>query len=419
MDISNIRITSVLSVSLLVTHLAAASPDFLSRPATNARIISNRTALVTITLLNREHQPLSNTIISVNHLRHRFLFGCNAFMLNSCPGRELETEYRNHFTRLFNFATLPFYWNSYEPEPAKTTQAAITPMLRWCRENRIEPKGHPLVWHECLPQWIMKKSPDQAYADLLRRITREIQSFPGEIDTWDVLNEPVVMPSYNTNSNPLACYCAWTGITAMISQTFSVARCASPKATLILNDYNISPKYVDIIRTSLNAGASIDVIGIQSHMHGGYWGKEKLWEVCERFARFGLPLHFTELTITSTTGEELQAREVDECYRVLFSHPAVQAVTWWDLSDRGAWRGAPAGLLRNDMKPKKAYAALDTLINKEWRTGPLIVKTDENGQAVFRGFLGEYTMIAANTTNTIALACKGQTNILLRSGTVQ
>ena len=145
------------------------------------------------------------------------------------------------------------------------------------------------------------------------------------------------------------------------------------------------------------------------------WGKEKLWEVCERFAQFGLPLHFTELTITSTKDEELQARQVEECYRVLFSHPAVQAVTWWDLSDRGAWRGAPAGLLRKDMKPKKAYDVLYNLVNKEWRTGPLTVQTDKNGHAVFRGFLGEYRMIAGNTTNTIALVCKGQTNIVLQS----
>ena len=42
-----------------------------------------------------------------------------------------------------------------------------------------------------------------------------------------------------------------------------------------------------------------DVIGIQSHMHGGYWGAARTWEVCERFARFGKPLHFTETTVVS------------------------------------------------------------------------------------------------------------------------
>ena len=29
-------------------------------------------------------------------------------------------------------------------------------------------------------------------------------------------------------------------------------------------------------------------------MHQGYWGEEKTLDVLERFARFGLPIHFTE-----------------------------------------------------------------------------------------------------------------------------
>ncbi|WP_443110867.1 endo-1,4-beta-xylanase [Butyrivibrio sp. AE3009] len=47
----------------------------------------------------------------------------------------------------------------------------------------------------------------------------------------------------------------------------------------------------------LNAGVPISAIGIQSHQHQGYWGKEKLEEVLERFAHFGLPIHFTENTL--------------------------------------------------------------------------------------------------------------------------
>jgi len=408
-----LSLTSLISLFLAVSCCAAAQ-DILSNPAINARIISNRTAQVTITLLNQEHQSLTNTTITISHVRHNFLFGCNAFMLNSCPETKLETAYRDHFKGLFNFATLPFYWSAYEKKPGKTSQAAIAKMVRWCRANNINPKGHPLAWHKCLPQWILKKSPEQVYANLSRRITREILDFKGEISTWDVLNEPVIMPSYKTNSNPLARYCVRAGITTMISQTFSVARSAAPNAILTLNDYNTSQRYADIIKSSLNAGVPIDVIGIQSHMHNGYWGKEKLWKVCERFAQFGTPLHFTELTITSSEGEAIQAQQVEECYRILFSHPAVQAVTWWDLSDRGAWRNAPAGLLRKDMSPKPAYAALRKLVNKEWHTGPLTIKTDTKGQATFRGFRGDYHLIRSNTTNTFTLAYSGHTNIVLQ-----
>ena len=84
--------------------------------------------------------------------------------------------------------------------------------------------------------------------------------------------------------------------------------------------------------------------------------------------------------------------QVAELYRVLFSHPAVEAVTWWDFCDQGAWQGAPAGFLRDDTTPKPSYEALKRLIKKDWWTGPLKLTTDAAGRVTFRGFLGDYTI---------------------------
>ncbi|MCD6507549.1 hypothetical protein J7M22_13115 [Candidatus Poribacteria bacterium] len=47
---------------------------------------------------------------------------------------------------------------------------------------------------------------------------------------------------------------------------------------------------------------------------------------------------------------------------MLFSHPSVEAITWWDFSDRGAWQGTAAGFLRKDMSPKPAYERLTELV---------------------------------------------------------
>jgi hypothetical protein len=46
----------------------------------------------------------------------------------------------------------------------------------------------------------------------------------------------------------------------------------------------------------------------------------------------------------------------------------VQAITWWDFSDHGAWQRAAAGWLRKDMSPKPVYERLHSLIKGEWWT---------------------------------------------------
>ncbi|MGB2820519.1 MAG: endo-1,4-beta-xylanase, partial [Phycisphaerae bacterium] len=174
-------------------------------------------------------------------------------------------------------------------------------------------------------------------------------------------------------------------------------------------------------------GVKIDVVGIQSHMHGGYRGAAWAWNTCERFARFGKPLHFTETTIisgemkaqirwhgpayqdwpTTPEGEKRQAEQVAELYTVLFSHPAVEAVTWWDFSDN-AWLGAPAGLVRKDMSPKPAYDRLMKLVKGEWWTAERQLKTDSAGQVAFRGFLGDYEVRAAGAVGAFTLDSPGK-----------
>ncbi len=150
------------------------------------------------------------------------------------------------------------------------------------------------------------------------------------------------------------------------------------------------------------------MIGIQCHQHENVWSPEKTWDICERFAKVGKPLHFTGATILSgqpgweskqqnprfdwastPEGEQRQAEEVAQFYTILFSHPAVQAITWWDFSDQGAWQQAPAGLVRADMTPKPAYDALMKLIKGEWWTRAE-ARVSHPGAAKFHGFYGDY-----------------------------
>jgi hypothetical protein len=164
-------------------------------------------------------------------------------------------------------------------------------------------------------------------------------------------------------------------------------------------------------------------------MHQGYWGVEKTQEILQRYARFKLPIHFTENTLVSgkimppeivdlndyvvdewpstPDGLERQAREVVTHYRTLFADPNVESITWWGFVD-GGWLKAPSGFITEDNRVKPAYEALRKLIRDEWWTKPANLVTDDTGSLTVTGFLGEYEAVCADETTRFKLEKQGE-----------
>ncbi|WP_347243228.1 endo-1,4-beta-xylanase [Thermogutta sp.] len=359
-------------------------------------------------LVTLEGKPVANAEVTVEQTRHAFLFGCNIFKWGRIEDPKLEEAYRQRFAEIFNYATVGFYWPTYERRQAEPSHEYARQVAEWCREHGIAVKGHPLAWNFVDPAWL-PDDPKEILRLQLARIEDCVSRFAGLIDRWDVVNEATEFdrPSCQQRGPKMTRMWQEVGQTEFTKLCFERARKANPNATLIINDYVISPKYERLLEQLVDDQNRpiFDVIGIQSHMHGGTWSNGQIWDVCERFSRFKVPLHFTETTIvsgelgrgrprpwvTTPEGEEYQAREVVRFYTMLFSHPAVQAITWWDFSDYRAWQGAPAGLLRQDMSPKPAYTELYKLIKQKWWTRETVI-TDAAGRVKFRGFAGDYTL---------------------------
>ena len=372
------------------------------------RIEKHRKADALLKLLGPDGKQLqTGTPIKVDQKRHKFLFGCNLFKLHGCKTPQDNADYEKHFADMLNFATLPFYWWNYERQKGVTNDPQIEEMVRWAKAQNITTKGHPLAWNYAEQKWL-PDDPEAAMQLQMKRIERCVRKFKGDIDIWDVVNEATHYDrdQCKKNAPKLTEAIRKMGIGAYVRAAFKAARQASPDATLLINDYRTDPAYVNKVISQLaEAGKpQYDVIGIQSHMHGSYWGAKRAWQVCDTFAKFGVPLHFTETTVvsgpksqdgwlTTPDGEIEQAKHVAEFYTALFSHPAVEAITWWDFTDQGAWQRAPAGFLRADMTPKPAYHQLKGLIKGKWWT-----KTEASiapgGKAEFRGFLGQYEVAA-------------------------
>lgn len=395
-----------LSVGAALGGEAPSDDDLLAKA--DQRIEQHRKADATLLVVDASGKPIPGAKVAVEQTRHAFLFGSNIFMWGKVGNEKGEEAYRQRFSELLNYATLPFYWPSYEPRQGQPIHEHTGEVARWCKEQGIATKGHPLAWNFSDPRWL-PSDPDEIRRLQMARIDDCVSRFAGLIDRWDVVNEATHFDreEFLRNSPKMSAMWKKVGQIEFTRECFEHARKANPKATLLINDYRTDPAYEKLIEKLVDEQGKrlYDVIGIQSHMHGGIWSNQQIWRVCERFARFGVPLHFTETTVvsgprgkdgkgwlTTPEGEATQAREVVRFYTMLFSHPAVEAITWWDFSDYHAWQGAPAGFLRSDMSPKPAYEELKKLIKGKWWT-KTEATTDAKGKTAFRGFQGEYRVV--------------------------
>ena len=412
-------------------------PDIVVTPPGSP--YAHRTARTVVTVTGADGRPLPGAEVTVAQRRHAFTFGNIGFDLVALANDEHDgapsvfggardnlQPLADLWLDVFNTATLPFYWRRFEAERGHPETARLMATARWFRERGVTLKGHPLVWHTLAPQWLLPMSDDEVEAATRARVTREVRDFAGLVDTWDAINEVVIMPVFTAEENAITRLARRDGRVAMIRLAFETARAANPAVTLLLNDFDLSERYERLIEEVLAAGVRIDALGLQSHMHQGYWGEEKTIGILERFAPFGLPLHWTETTLVSghvmppeiedlndyqvdswpstPDGEARQADELVRHYRTLVEHPAVQAITYWGLTDDGAWLGAPAGLVRSDGTPKPAYDELRRLVKDEWWLPATTVRTDDAGRFTLDAFLGDYTVSAGGTSADVTLA---------------
>lgn len=379
--------------------------------------------------------------VTVRLRRHHFRFGCNLFMLDEIPDDPRKNDvYKEKLAEFFNMATLPFYWDATEPEEGKTRYAAdsekmyrrppIDLCMDFCRRHDMEPREHALCYDYFYPKWLW----DQPDAEVKRHIEKRMQEisrrYADSIPTIEVTNELF-----------------WErGRTAFYSSPdyvdfcFRMAEKYFPDNTLCINDWTAlweqpgTPwdPYAANIAWELQRGGRIDAIGLQYHVfHRAeeYFDRTRklydlprLFRILDNYARFGLPIQITEVTIPAFTDrqedEESQADVLERLYSLWFSYPNVTQIVYWNLADGYAAFTTPGnmtdgenyyrgGLLRFDMSEKPAFRRLRHLITEVWTTNETVT-ADAQGEAHFRGFYGDYDVTRAGVTTRVTLNTDGE-----------
>jgi GH35 family endo-1,4-beta-xylanase len=387
----------------------------------------NRKGFAKLRFTTPDNQPVKGVHVDVEQKTHDFKYGANLFMLDEFKSPEQNEAYKNLFAEAFNIATLPFYWSDLEPEQGKPRFAKDSPKvyrrpapdlcLEYCEANGIQPKAHCLNYATFAPKWAPpevaeeKRLLDKRFRELAERYSQRISDWEVTNETWWGRNRN--FPFYNEPD-----FVEWSFETAQ--RYFHTNRLIINDAHCVIWDNlhfhgNRSPYYMQIER-ALAKGARIDAVGMQYHMFfreenegaetAQYYDPERIFDVLDCYAKLGRPIQITELTIPAyrwtPEDEELQAEILSNLYRMWFSHPAMEAILYWNLVDGFAYGTVPGdmkagenyyhgGLVRYDFTPKPSYHVLKELFGKTWRTN-LSLDSAAASELPFKGFYGEYEL---------------------------
>ena len=307
--------------------------------------------------------------------------------------------------------------NDMKPQPTEPAYGQFNwenadKIANFCRSNGIKLRGHCLMWHAQIGEWMYKDekgdlvSKEKLFQNMKHHITAIVERYKDVIYAWDVVNEAISdggwqggrrgmgeHPSPYRNS-PLYQIAG----DEFIKKAFIYAREADPNVLLFYNDYNAADpgkrdRIYNMVKSMKEEGVPIDGIGMQGHYNVYGPSMEDVDTALTKYSTIVKHIHITELDIRanqemggqlnfsrdggniSQVVKTLQEDQYARLFKVLRKHKdVVDNVTFWNLSDRDSWLGARNYPLPYDenYKAKRVYSiikdfdpASDTAVVKE------------------------------------------------------
>ena len=288
-------------------------------------------------------------------------------------GKLGDSTYTTLLAREFNMYTAEneMKWDTLEPSPNGFNYNPGNQVFTRAQQNGARVRGHTLVWHGQLPQWVLNINDANTLRNAMHNHINGATAGPngswrGRIYAWDVVNEAFA----DGGAVGTLRSSKWTQLlgnnTGWIEDAFRTARAADPNAKLCYNDYNIdnataakTQGVLNMVRDFKSRGVPIDCVGLQSHFTGGSSYPSNYRQTLQNFAAAGVDVQITELDITNANAQAY-ANVVNDCYAV----SRCNGITVWGIRDSDSWRSGESPLLFDGGGNKKAaYTSVLNALN--------------------------------------------------------
>ena len=374
------------------------------RAVAASRIDANRKANIQVNVTDSLGNALPGASVSAQMIKHEFGFGSVLQANRLKDNNPIHDTYKQKVTELFNLVGIEnnLKWPPWDGDWGSSfSQQGAHNAVNWLTNQNIRVRGHNMVWpgYNNLPNSVkslldngpLNAAEQQQLRDAIANHIADIGgAFAGQIEAWDVLNEPRTNHDVMDNLSE--------GDLVM-ADWFNQALAVDPNSARYINDFGIltsgggtntsnQQDYADRVQFLLDNNAPVDGIGFQSHfVEGDLTGPEQIWTILDRFEQLGLAMQITEFDF-ATTDQQLQADFTRDFITAVFAHEGIDDFNFWGFWEDAHWR-PDAALFNSDWSIKPNGQAFMDLVFDNWWTDEDVL-TAGNGIADLRGFKGEY-----------------------------
>lgn len=249
---------------------------------------------------------------------------------------------------------LSFKMSVLRPDAGTINLGPADRLVAHAGQQGMKLRAHTLIWNDDLPEWIHRLSKGEVEHLLNAHLLTMMERYRGQVWAWDVVNEPIGpwdrLPG-NLRKGPFL----WALGEDYIGRAFRTARRHDKTGLLVLNEAQTetADENGQVFRDSLLAllrrlkaeDTPIDAIGLQSHLRSDRpYDMARFVGFLDEIAALGYQIHITECDVNDSAfsgsiGERDAA--VADLYRrfltPVLAHPAVKALSFWQLADHTSW----------------------------------------------------------------------------------
>ncbi len=308
------------------------------------------------------------------------------FLGVGAPRTEPNAALMERLRTTFGFVRLPTVWRQIQPKEQGISYARQDAWVKACAAAKVPLRGGPLLHFgvRSVPDWMYIWENDyETILDYAREhVRRTVKRFVGKITSWHVVSGLHASNVFDFTVEQVI------DLTRMAA---GLAKELAPRSQVILdltqpwgeyyarNQRTIPPLlYADMV---VQSGVSFDAFGLEFLFgHDRYHVRDlfKISSLIDRLANLGKPLHVSAVTCPSggksgiqpsgggqwhaPWSDEIQAEFMVAFLEVALSKPYVESVCLAELADGPDMLIPTGGVLREDLSPKAAVAALNEFV---------------------------------------------------------